>query len=653
MDDFNYDNEIIEISSDTETTPKLEEVVEIQQKAKKRRKKLKDVWNNLPKNTKLGIIIGIVLVVLLIFGLIIYFIFFNNDDELKEPVPEPVILEKDNYRYEDGKLVFLDKSDKEIGTYECVDKDTEKCYVAKLDFTSDKFDRITSVYETGEEIIKNSQIYLNNLVFVYDEGYISLYNMTTKEKDLKLKTVKAYNTEKDIVVIENEDSEFGVIEIIEEGYDYLIRPSYDNLGVVNNELVYLVAQDKDVYYIVDSNGKKLSENIKADIMSANEEFIVAVKNNTYNVYSYEFEELLSDYDYISLHDKVIALVKSNRLHLKNSNLDKLNEDGIRLENSNYVKKYVYDKDNKLKETKKSYEIEVEENIATITIGEESKEINLLEGAVSSKYNYLNYFDGKLYFYSDEQKEDLLGTYTCTSVNNLLSDEDTLSNCNLYNNENGISGVYNNEYVIIYDNESSTDINYYLYSLREKKIKGTYSSLEIVDTDQLKTNVEQVYIKSLYMIVKAANGTNKGNFGVIEINDEKVAGKVEFKYKNIEKFGDYYLLINVNDFYSVYDKDFNKINSDFSYIKLFDKYYAGIKNGKLNIYEYDNTLGVLENDLTVNSNSFEIDFTDGFEISVDGKNYKYDRSGKEVIEEPIIPDVPTVDDNDEVVNGEEE
>ena len=47
--------------------------------------------------------------------------------------------------YENGKLVFLDKNEKEIGVYECTDKDTEKCYVAKLDYSSDKFERIKSV----------------------------------------------------------------------------------------------------------------------------------------------------------------------------------------------------------------------------------------------------------------------------------------------------------------------------------------------------------------------------------------------------------------------------------------------------------------------------------------------------------------------------
>jgi len=386
MNDFNFDNEIIEISSDdTETTPKFEEVVEEKtKKIKKPKRSLKEKWNDLSKKNKVTIIILSVLIVLLIIGLALYFVFRKDEEE--KPIEEPVILEKDNYRYEDGKLVFLDKNEKEIGTYECSDKDTEKCYVAKLNYSNDTFDRIKSVTETGEEIEKNSQIYLDNFVFVYDKGQISLYNISTKESELELKTIKTYGTDKNLVVIEDTDSKYGLIEITEEGYEYLIRCSYDNLGIVNSDLAYLVAQDKDEHYIVDSTGKKLSKNINADISSVNDKYIVAVQNKTYNLYSFEYEELLSDYDYISLHDGVIALIKSNRLYLVNADLNKLHEDGIRLENKDYVKKYVYDVNNKLVETKKSYEIELKDNKAIITIGKDIKEINLYEGEVSSKLN---------------------------------------------------------------------------------------------------------------------------------------------------------------------------------------------------------------------------------------------------------------------------
>lgn len=626
MNDFNFDNEIIEISSDdTETTPKFEEVVEEKtKKIKKPKRSLKGKWNDLSKKNKVIIIILSVLMVLLVIGLALYFVFRKDEEE--KPIEEPVILEKDNYRYENGKLVFLDKNEKEIGTYECGDKDTEKCYVAKLNYSNDTFDRIKSVTETGEEIEKNSQIYLDNFVFVYDKGQISLYNISTKESELELKTIKTYGTDKNLVVIEDTDSKYGLIEITEEGYEYLIRCSYDNLGIVNSDLAYLVAQDKDEHYIVDSTGKKLSKNINADISSVNDKYIVAVQNKTYNLYSFEYEELLSDYDYISLHDGVIALIKSNRLYLVNDDLNKLHEDGIRLENKDYVKKYVYDVNNKLVETKKSYEIELKDNKAIITIGKDVKEINLAEGEASSKLNYMSYFDGKLYFYSDEEKDDVIGTYTCTNKNNLVNGESTLDNCSLYSNENGISGIYNNEFVFIYDNASKDDAKYYLYNIKEKKTKGTYSSIEIVNNSEMSSNIKQNYTSSSFVIAKSATGDNKGNYGVLEINSEKVAGKVGFKYESITKVKDYYLLINIDKSYSIYNTSFKKISNEFDYIEIFDKYYVGITDNKLNVYAYDNALGILETDLSVTSNKFTIDFTNGFDITIDDVTYSYDKDG---------------------------
>lgn len=631
MNEFNFDNEIIEISNDdSNTTSEIPEVVEERpqtKKIKKSKRSLKEKWNDLPKKKKTIIIVLTVLLVFLVIGLVLYFVIFKDEEEPKKPSEEPVIVEKDNYRYENGKLVFLDKSEKEIGTYECVDKDSEKCYVAKLNYTSDSFERIISINEQGEELEKNSQIYLDNYVFVYDEEKISLYSISSKEKELELKTIKTYGTEKYLVVVEDTDSKYGLIEITESGYEYLIRCSYDNLGIVNNKINYLLAQDKDEYYIIDSTGKKLSDSINADVQIVNAEFIVAKKNNTYNLYNYSYEELLSDYDYISLHDDVIALVKSNRLYMKDNNLNKLYEDGIRLENSDYVKKYIYDSNNKLIETKKSYEVDVKDNIATVNIGKDTKEINIAEGAVSSKYSYINYFDGKIYFYSDEEKEDVLGTYTCTNKNNITNAESNFTNCSLFTTEAGISGIYNNEYVFIYDNVSNTDAKYYLYNIKEKKNKGTYTNLEIINTSELNPNVKQLYTSSSFIIAKSATGDNKGNFGVLEITSEKVTGKVGFKYESITKVKDYYLLVNVDKSYSIYNTNFKKISNEFSYIEIFDKHYVGITDNKLNVYSFDNALGILETDLAVKSNEFEIDFEDGINITIDGITYNYDNSGK--------------------------
>jgi len=634
MNDFNYDNEIIEISNDAEEMIKeREEVIVTKENKKKNKKNLRDKWNDLSKKQKTIIIISIVLVLVVIIGIILYFVVFKKDEEVKNN-EEPVIIEKDNYRYENGKLIFLDKNEKEIGSYDCKVKDVEKCYVAKINYTNDSFDRIKTVDENGNEIEKNSQIYLDNYVFVYDDEKISLYDISKKETDLELNSIKTYNTENNLIVVEDEINKYGLIEITEEGYEYLIRCSYDNLGIVNTELEYLVAQDKDEYYVIDKEGKTLSENINSEIRSVNKDYIVTNTKNTYSLYNYQYEELISDYDYIGLHDEVISLVKSNRLYLVNNNLSKLYEDGIRLENSDYVKQYIYN-DNKLVDTKKSYEIKVDGNIATITIGKDIKEINMAEGEVSSTLTYVNYFDGKLYFYSDEEKEDLLGTYTCINENNITNGDDTLSNCRLYSNDLGTSGIYNNEYVFIYDNENDKEVKYYLYNIKEKKNKGTYTSIEIINEEELNNNIEQNYTSSSFIIAKAATGNNKGNFGVLEINSDKVAGKVEFKYESIKRENNYYLLINVDKSYSIYNESFTKISNEFSYIKIYEDYYVGINNDKLNVYTFNNTLGILKKDLKVTNNKYTIDFTDGIIIEIDGITYKYDKSGNEVEDEPLL------------------
>lgn len=629
MDSFNYDNEIIEIGNDNEKN----NVKEVNNKNNKKNKKsLKEKWNNISKKKKIIIIVIPIVILLIIISLVLYLILHNKPTE--EPLKEEdVILENDNYRYENGTLIFLDMASKEIGKYECTNKNIEKCYVAKLDYSTDTFDRIISVNEDGTEIEKNSQIFLDNYVFIYDNDIISLYNITEKEKELSLKSIKTYNTSDNLVVIEDEDSKYGLIEITKEGYSYLIRCSYDNLSLVNNSLEYLIAKDKDKYYIIDKSGKKKSDNINNTIKSVNEDFIITEANNTYSLYNYKYEELISDYDYISIYDNIIILVKNNKLYLKDSDLNKLNEVGIKLENDNYVKKYVYDKNNKLINTLKSFDIEVVNNIVKVNNNKNVTEINIEEGKLSSNYNYISYLDGKLYFYSDEDKEDLIGSYTCNNKNTINSSEDVLSNCGIYSNDKGISGIYNNEYVFIYDNKDKDSIKYYLYDIKEKKNKGVYSSLEFINDNEINNNIKQIYTSKSYIIAKSATGDNINNYGVVEINSEKVSGKISFKYESIKLVNNYYLLINIDKSYSIYDKDFKKISDEFNYIEIFDNYYVGIDKDKLlNVYNYSNTGGILESGIPAEDNKFTIDFKDGFTITINNNIYKFDKNGKAIKED---------------------
>ena len=651
MNDFNYDNEIIEIDN-SESIKNPEEKVAFEEPKpletiKKEHKSLKEKWINLDPKKRRAIIILSVILLLVIFAVVIYFVFFKKE-EVKEPEEETVILEKDNYRYENGNLLFLDKSDRVIGEYECTNKDPEKCLTMKADYSLDTLERVISTYENGDEIVKSSQIYLDKYVFITDGKESNLYDIKSKKKLLNIKNYKVYGTDRNLVVIANEDEKYGLIEINDEGYNYLIRPSYDNLGIVSTKNIFLVALDKDKTYLIDKEGKKISSNISGTIKTASDKYIIVLKNKTYNLYSYDNEELISDYDYIGLNDDLISLVKNNRLYLRDNDLNKLNEDGIRLSNSDYVRKYIYDNDNKLKETKKSYDIAVQDNIAMVTVDSDIKNINILEGKVSKNYDYLSYYDGKLYFYNDEEKDDVLGTYTCKNKNEITNADSKLEKCMILTTIDGYTGIYNNNIVLLYDNNNSDTI-YTIYSLKDKAVKGTYSYLEIVNSDEINSNIKHIGTSTSYLIAQTNTGNNKGNYGVLEINTEKIKGKIAFDYQSIKKENDYYLFKNLQGLISIYNKSFSKISNDFAYIELLDKYYVGIINNKLNVYSYLNKNNFLEKDIDVTDNKYEISVDNGFVIKSGDQTYNFDSNGKLIVpkEDNIVED----NTNNEEENGD--
>lgn len=651
MNDFNYDNEIIEIDN-SESIKNPEEKVAFEEPKpletiKKEHKSLKEKWINLDPKKRRAIIILSVILLLVIFAVVIYFVFFKKE-EVKEPEEETVILEKDNYRYENGNLLFLDKSDRVIGEYECTNKDPEKCLTMKADYSLDTLERVISTYENGDEIVKSSQIYLDKYVFITDGKESNLYDIKSKKKLLNIKNYKVYGTDRNLVVIANEDEKYGLIEINDEGYNYLIRPSYDNLGIVSTKNIFLVALDKDKTYLIDKEGKKISSNISGTIKTASDKYIVVLKNKTYNLYSYDNEELISDYDYIGLNDDLISLVKNNRLYLRDNDLNKLNEDGIRLSNSDYVRKYIYDNDNKLKETKKSYDIAVQDNIAMVTVDSDIKNINILEGKVSKNYDYLSYYDGKLYFYNDEEKDDVLGTYTCKNKNEITNADSKLEKCMILTTIDGYTGIYNNNIVLLYDNNNSDTI-YTIYSLKDKAVKGTYSYLEIVNSGEINSNIKHIGTSTSYLIAQTNTGNNKGNYGVLEINTEKIKGKIAFDYQSIKKENDYYLFKNLQGLISIYNKSFSKISNDFAYIELLDKYYVGIINNKLNVYSYLNKNNFLEKDIDVTDNKYEISVDNGFVIKSGDQTYNFDSNGKLIApkEDNIVED----NTNNEEENGD--
>ena len=101
----------------------------------KKKGKLKEKWQNLSKRTKIIIIVSSVIVLILI-GVLLFFCLRKKDEKPVDNIPD-VILEEDNYRYENGTLYFLDEDENDIGSYECENKDENTCYVAYLSNNDD------------------------------------------------------------------------------------------------------------------------------------------------------------------------------------------------------------------------------------------------------------------------------------------------------------------------------------------------------------------------------------------------------------------------------------------------------------------------------------------------------------------------------------
>ena len=374
-DEFNFDNEIIEISSDPqEVAVDFEEKTEPTTGKEKKNKEKKDNifkrfsnwFKGLDKKRKIIFISVSSLVFLLIVGLVVFLILSNKKEEVKEDV----VFESENYKYDNGTLIFLD-NDKEIGKYECTIKDKDKCFVAYLDNEKDTFDHITNVDKDDKTIDKRSQIYFKKYVFINDDNKVILYNIKDKKSEEKLTSVKAYDTEENYVVVSDKDKKYGVILFKDDSYEYQINAYYDYLGIVDTKNLLLVSKTGEKERIIDINNKQLSKEFNASIKSANKAYISAVSNGKkYNLYSYNYEELLSGYDYISFHDEYIGLVKDSKLYFVDENLNKMNEEGIKLTSNNYNLVNKYNKSNKLVSSDVSYKVTINKDNLSVDFGEE-------------------------------------------------------------------------------------------------------------------------------------------------------------------------------------------------------------------------------------------------------------------------------------------
>lgn len=622
-------------------------------------KRIKDKWKTLTKKRK--ILIVVLSVLLLLFLSLLFYVFVIVDKQ------QMIVVEKDNFIYENGTLKLLDENQREIGIYECENKDPKLCYVAFED-TDDDFDIEKTEYEDGKLLKLRSKIYDNKYVFIYDNvkenaDKLQLYNIKNKKIEDDYFGVKSYIIdEENYLVLRNKDKKSAFYKI-EKDLEEIIEFEYDYLGIIENkEDKIIIAQKDKEWMLIDFDNEELSSKFEEEIKNYNEQYIVLKNSNKYRVVEYMSVEVFNDLDYVELEDEIALVVQKNKLNIVDYSNNQLIYEMIELDNSDYVKTIVIDDKNKIVKTKQSFSYEIDKNKITVIIYkdklEDVKVFNLLEGKNNLKLNYYSYFDGKLYLYSDAKKTREIGEYTCTNENIITNNTSDLSNCYIATDTstNMTMPMFYNRFIFIYDapqGASKTDIKVNLYDLRTSKILGNYINVLSDNGSKEFKNIDEDH----YVI--ATNKHNKQ--GLLKIVTGKVTKAVDFDYDELNKInninlkgkkdnkyvivsntgvedadafvGNYYRVKNDKGKYEIYNIDNKRVVNktySFAYAELYEKYVVVVTDAnRLLVYDYNgNSLFKVEEDPIILSSPTEFKLkTKDNEISIGYKNItaKYDTS----------------------------
>lgn len=658
--------------------------------------KLKNKWKSLSKKKK--IIIGVVAGLILI-GLIVLIIFLvkgsKKNDDVKPTIDEVAPTIVDNYYYKDGSLYFLNDDEDEIGSYECENKDEKLCYVAIND-VSDTFDIDKYVLESGDKVTQRMPIYSDDFVFVVDSkqekaNEVILYSIKEDVKKDTFGSVKAYE---DNYIIYSQDQKYGLAKI-DSSFEDVIEPKYDYLGKIDGE-DNLVAKTSKGVVVVSEKDKSLSKNIaNIEVKDYDSDSIIGTINGEYNVYDYEGKLIVGGVDFAKVEGGYVAVVQNKKLKIYDTDKVKYNEDGIELKKNSYVKEFVYDDNGTVISKNISFSYEKQGKDIVVAVYSEDKEdpdyinLSIAEAEANKNYDYINYFDKKLYFYKDEEKEELLGSYLCATENEspgkldscyiakdkIIDDNDSLSPG--YRDRNTTIPILNEKFVFISDGGI---IN--LYDLVKSEKLSSYSSVNTY----LPGNDNKITHYNGDVIVIALN--KKGKYGAIKIDETGANGCINFQYLSMEKVGSKiiaqdgsntwklfydennsspsytgkvegfiknynYVKTKDGSSYSVYKGTGEKISSGYQYVELYDNYYAAVTDGKLSLYKYDGSK-MIKNDYTLNSKDFaQVDMP---AFKVEEKNNEIIvyilKSGSYVRGENIIPtDAPVEETESEEIEEE--
>lgn len=644
--------------------------------------KIKNKWNSFNKKKKIIIIVISLIAILLIVGLIII-LFPKKTNSGDNSNVENIVIEEDNYIYENGVLKLLNTSGSEVGEYECQNKDDKLCYVAYLSNDEDSFEVATNTYEDGSLIKSRAPIYNNRYAFIYDQSdtnnsTIFLYDMTDKKVIDEYNGVKAYSKVENKVILKNKNDEYGFFQINDSDIKELLGFHFTYLGINNNDGKKVVAKNDQGYILLTFDGQGLNKYMTNEIVDYNDKYIVTKNFGKYTLFDYEGNEKISNYDYLRIiDDNYVALVNDKLLYIKDVDNNKYNEEGIQLNNDKYIPINVFDKDNKLIRTDAAFSINLNNDIMNIDIDGNSKLLDLKEGIWSKNNQYYSYFDGKLYFYSDEAKTNLIGTYKCN--NKIESFNENIKNCDValstnlsdtYDNpanesESRKTSLYFGKYVFIYDSKTlanDDNIEIKFYDLSQNKVNGTYSLIDAESSETYK------FMEDSDTEIIAKSKSNDGYYGVIRIDKNGASVKHKFEYDRIERLSGYFYFEGKKDNkWSVISKDnskefkgkimaIEKVNDkeyaiiqdeddevrlypyeknarplsekSFKYIVLFDDVYACLDDkNKLWLYNYDSVN-------SINENGIRLEYTDSYYI-LNPKPFKLSFKKDEVKVEVLV------------------
>jgi len=612
---------------------------------------------NLPKGKKFLVFAILGVIVLLIATLLVYTFLFKKDKDKNNKPEETIIVVKDNYKYINGVLNFLNDADEVIGTYECQNKDADKCYVA-YEMTDDNFDAAKQTYEDGSLVKTRTKLYYNRYAFIDDNstdtGSIILYDFVKNEKLATYLGIKSfYNNmlnydENNYIIIKDDLNKYGVLNLDAIVPVEIIPFNYDYLGVINTKMV---DEDSKIVYRKDTKWGLLSFKNKTlattdnEIKGYNDKYLKTINpEGLYNLYDYSNNKVLDSYTYIDVLDDYIATVDNDKkLFVYDNNLVRLMVNKLTLISSDFVKNSIFDNDNNLVSVSQSYDISVLGNILYINVynGEDKTEntYNILEAKLSNLYDYYSYENGKLYFFSDLDKNNLIGSYTCDNENAITDTSTAFTSCFIAKDssdtsKNLVTPIYNERFVFINDapvlvNDTTIKVN--LYDLTLKKLLGQY--LKVYTYANESSTKNGIYLES--NMPKYAIAVNKSSkYGMLKIDSSEVTKAVSFLYDDIKLQGTY-LLGQTGSKWALLDYSGNMIlDNTYVLYELYANFVAAVDgDNKLWLYDYNKKSLINEPvQLTSAAEDFSVEFSLGvYTVVTDSGEFYYNGTTGDKIE----------------------